>query len=149
MLNRTQGTELRRDRRIEPACCPHGDHAGHSHYEHAHDQQHAQHAHHRARAEPGATPVAAPGTMYTCPMHPQIRQPQPGNCPICGMPLEPEMPSLEEGPHPELVDFTRRFWSTLPLTAIVTLLAMAGHRLQWFAPAAQSWIELVLAAPVV
>ena len=76
------------------------------------------------------TPAPAPeGTIYTCPMHPQIRQPGPGNCPICGMALEPEMPSLEDEDNPELRDFSHRFWWTLPLTAIVFLLAMLGHRI--------------------
>ena len=96
-----------------------------------------------------ATPAAAPGTIYTCPMHPEIRRDRPGTCPICGMALEPLMPSLDEEESPELVDFRRRFWWTLPLTIIVTVLAMAGHRLQWLAPATQSWVELVLSAPVV
>jgi Cu+-exporting ATPase len=96
-----------------------------------------------------ATPVAVPGTTYTCPMHPEIRRDRPGTCPICGMALEPLMPSLDEEESPELVDFRRRFWWTLPLTIIVTVLAMAGHRLQWLAPATQSWVELVLSAPVV
>ena len=96
-----------------------------------------------------AAPAAPAGTIYTCPMHPQIRQSQPGHCPICGMALEPLIPALDEGPSPELVDFTRRFWWTLPLTIIVTTLAMAGHRLQWLAPATQSWVELVLSSPVV
>ncbi|RIX80272.1 heavy metal translocating P-type ATPase [Acidovorax cavernicola] len=89
------------------------------------------------------------GTMYTCPMHPEIRQAHPGNCPKCGMALEPEMPSLEEGEDPELKDFKRRFFWTLPLTLVVTVLAMAGHRLQWFAMDTQSWIELVLTVPIV
>jgi len=96
-----------------------------------------------------ATPVALPGTIYTCPMHPEIRRDRPGTCPKCGMALEPLMPSLDEEESPELVDFRRRFWWTLPLTIIVTVLAMAGHRLQWLAPATQSWVELVLSAPVV
>ena len=96
-----------------------------------------------------AAPVAAPGTIYTCPMHPEIRRDRPGTCPICGMALEPLMPSIDEEESPELVDFRRRFWWTLPLTIIVTVLAMAGHRLQWLAPATQSWVELVLSAPVV
>src|SRR5690606_20030701 len=65
---------------------------------------------------------AIPGVIYTCPMHPQIRQEGPGPCPICGMALEPEMPSLDEGENPELVDFSRRFWWTLPLTAAVFVL---------------------------
>ncbi len=98
----------------------------------------------RAASEP-----AAPGTMYTCPMHPEVRQDRPGTCPKCGMALEPEMPSLEEVESPELTDFRRRFWWTLPLTVLVTLLAMAGHRSGWFSPGAQSWIELALSAPIV
>ncbi|MFI4888909.1 MAG: heavy metal translocating P-type ATPase [Steroidobacterales bacterium] len=89
------------------------------------------------------------GTVYTCPMHPEIRQDHPGVCPKCGMALEPEQPSLDEGENPELSDFRRRFVWTLPLTVVVTLLAMAGHRLQWFDMATQSWIEFALSLPVV
>ena len=92
---------------------------------------------------------AQTGIIYTCPMHPEVRQPSPGVCPKCGMTLEPELPTLEEGESPELVDFKRRFMWTLPLTVIVTLLAMLGHRLQWFEMATQSWIELVLSLPIV
>jgi Cu+-exporting ATPase len=149
MLTRTQDTDLERDRHADHTGCAHGHGDPRSPSGHSHDQ-HIAHHDHGLSAVP-ATPAAAavPGTMYTCPMHPQIRQPEPGNCPICGMALEPEMPALEEGPNPELVDFTRRFWWTLPLTAIVTVLAMVGHRLQWFEPDTQSWIELALAAPVV
>lgn len=102
---------------------------------------------------PAATPSieanATPGTLYTCPMHPEIRQDHPGTCPKCGMALEPEMPSLDDAENPELADFRRRFWGTLPFTAIVFVLAMFGHRLNWFVPATQSWIELVLSLPVV
>nr|WP_314542485.1 heavy metal translocating P-type ATPase [uncultured Massilia sp.] len=94
-------------------------------------------------------PAAPEGTIYTCPMHPEIQQPQPGNCPICGMTLEPMLPSLEEEENPELVDFKRRFWWTLPLTVIVTVLAMAGHRFFTGGLPGQSWIELVLSTPVV
>jgi P-type Cu+ transporter len=92
---------------------------------------------------------ATPGTLYTCPMHPEIRQDHPGNCPKCGMTLEPVLPELDEADNPELVDFKRRFWWTLPLTAIVTLLAMVGHRLGCFDMARQSWIELVLSLPMI
>ena len=97
---------------------------------------------------PMLEPVAA-GAVYTCPMHPEVRQDHPGACPKCGMALEPEMPTLDEGESPELVDFKRRFYWTVPLTIIVTFLAMAGHRLQWFDMATQSWIELVLSLPIV
>ncbi len=96
-----------------------------------------------------AQPSGTHATVYTCPMHPQIRQPGPGTCPICGMALEPEMPSLEEDDNPELRDFTRRFWWTLPLTLIVLVLAMLGHRLPGLSTQARTWIELVLSAPVV
>jgi len=89
------------------------------------------------------------GTIYTCPMHPEIRQEGPGTCPICGMALEPEMPSLEDEDNPELRDFTRRFWWTLPLTVIVLLLAMFGHRIAFLSAGVRTWIELVLSAPVV
>jgi len=91
---------------------------------------------------------APAGTIYTCPMHPEVRQDHPGNCPKCGMTLEPLIP-LDEEDNSELIDFQRRFWGTLPLTLIVTVLAMFGHRLGWFAMANQSWIELVLSLPVV
>ncbi|MEO5659408.1 MAG: heavy metal translocating P-type ATPase [Polaromonas sp.] len=107
-------------------------------------------AQHKPAADTAApAPAPTPGTIYTCPMHPQIRQDHPGNCPICGMTLEPVMPSLDDDENPELADFTRRFWWTLPLTVVVTVLAMFGHRLGWFDMAVQSWIELVLALPIV
>ncbi|HEY2966730.1 MAG TPA: heavy metal translocating P-type ATPase [Casimicrobiaceae bacterium] len=78
-------------------------------------------------ASPSAKPAAAPspaGTVYTCPMHPQIRRSAPGNCPICGMALEPLVPTAEEGENPELRDMTRRFWVALVLSAPLLLLAM-------------------------
>ncbi|MGH8332830.1 MAG: heavy metal translocating P-type ATPase [Pseudomonas sp.] len=85
---------------------------------------------------------------FTCPMHPEIRQSGPGACPKCGMALEPVIPGLEEEENPELKNFTRRFWWSLPLTIIVTVLAMAGHSLQLVHGATQNWIELILATPV-
>ena len=94
-------------------------------------------------------PDAIEGTIYTCPMHPEVRQDHPGNCPKCGMTLEPEMPKPDDDDNPELRDFQRRFRSTLPLTAVVFVLAMFGHRLQWMDMATQSWVELVLATPIV
>jgi Cu+-exporting ATPase len=81
-------------------------------------------------------------------MHPEIRQDHPGHCPKCGMALEPVLPSLDDD-NPELRDFQRRLWLSLPPTVIVTVLAMAGHEAGWFTPATQSWIEFVLTTPVV
>ena len=92
------------------------------HREHAGAHSQAAHAHAAPAIE------APPGTIYTCPMHPEVRQDHPGNCPKCGMALEPLLPELSDEEHPELTDFRRRFWWTLPLTIIVTVLAMGGHR---------------------
>ncbi|MGD9598012.1 MAG: heavy metal translocating P-type ATPase [Steroidobacteraceae bacterium] len=95
-------------------------------------------------------PTSAPrGTIYTCPMHPEIRQQGPGTCPICGMALEPEMPGLEEEDNPELRDFTRRFVVTLPFTFGVFVLAMFGHRLPGLTTDLRTWLELALSTPVV
>jgi Cu+-exporting ATPase len=119
---------------------------------HAHHAHHAHAAHGASQGAAPAAPVAAPaaaGTVYTCPMHPEIRQVHPGNCPKCGMTPEPVMPSLDDEGDPELDDFRRRFWWTLPLTLVVTVLAMFGHSLGWFEMRTQSWIELVLSLPVV
>jgi Cu+-exporting ATPase len=101
-----------------------------------------------AQNVPAASPEPA-ATKYTCPMHPEIVRDAPGHCPICGMALEPVMPSLDDDEHPELTDFRRRFWLTLPLSFAVLVLAMFGHR--WTAPSAtaRSWLELALSVPVV
>jgi len=100
-----------------------------------------------------ARPVNLPdGTIYTCPMHPQIRQVGPGNCPICGMALEPEVASAETGPNPELIDMTRRFWVGLALSIPVVVLEMGGHLIgghRWIDQTLSNWIQLVLATPVV
>lgn len=87
--------------------------------------------------------------VYTCPMHPEVRQSHPGSCPKCGMTLEPLLPELGEQENPELKNFQHRFWWTLPLTIVITVLAMFGHSLAWFDMAVQSWIELVLSVPIV
>ncbi|MGD0563805.1 MAG: heavy metal translocating P-type ATPase [Roseiarcus sp.] len=104
----------------------------------------------------GETPVAPPqaapaGTVYTCPMHPQIRQIGPGACPICGMALEPEAPTAETGPNVELLDMTRRFWIGLVLAAPVVAIEMGGHlaKMNWLATPASNWAQLALATPVV
>ena len=95
---------------------------------------------------------AVPGAIYTCPMHPEIRQQGPGDCPICGMALEPEQVSLDDGPSEELRDMTRRFWIGLVLTLPVLVLEMGGHLIgldHIVAPQMSNWIQLVLATPVV
>src|SRR5712692_10261793 len=92
------------------------------------------------------------GTIYTCPMHPQIRQVGPGSCPICGMALEPEVASLDTQPNPELADMTRRFWLGLALALPAVVLEMGGHLVGGHGLIDQSlsnWIQLVFAAPVV
>ena len=99
-------------------------------------------------------PTAPAGVIYTCPMHPQIRQVGPGTCPICGMTLEPVAVTAEAPPNRELADMTRRFWIGLALTAPVFLLEMGGHipalGLHRFAsPRTATWIELALSTPVV
>jgi P-type Cu+ transporter len=102
-----------------------------------------------ADAPAPAAPAAPTGTVYVCPMHPQIRRDAPGSCPICGMALEPEMPSLDDERNPELEDFTRRFWWTLPLTVVGVALAMGAHAFVPIAPHAMSWVEFALSTPVV
>jgi Cu+-exporting ATPase len=100
-------------------------------------------------------PAAAPaGTIYTCPMHPEIRQEGPGSCPICGMALEPERVTAESGPNPELADMRRRFWIGLALAIPIVLLEMGGHLLgidvaHAIGARTAVWIQLVLATPVV
>ncbi|HEX3709669.1 MAG TPA: heavy metal translocating P-type ATPase [Pseudolabrys sp.] len=95
-------------------------------------------------------PVAE-GAIYTCPMHPEIRQAGPGACPICGMALEPEMPDAGTGPNPELADMTRRFWIGLVLAIPVMVLDMGGHvtGVHWLAPALSNDLQFVFATPVV
>jgi Cu+-exporting ATPase len=98
-----------------------------------------------------AKPVAA-GAIYTCPMHPEIRQAGPGSCPICGMALEPVLATAEAGPNPELADMTRRFWIGLVLTAPVFALEMSSHVVdlhRLIGPAASNWIQFAFATPVV
>jgi Cu+-exporting ATPase len=90
---------------------------------------------------------------YICPMHPEVRQQGPGTCPKCGMALEPEAPSLEEEENPELTDFRRRFWWSLPFTVAVFALAMFGHSIPALRSVlhgnTQNWIELALTSPVI
>lgn len=104
-----------------------------------------------AAATERAEPVPE-GTIYTCPMHPEIRQVGPGSCPICGMALEPVLVSLEAGPNEELIDMTRRFWIGLVLTLQVFVLEMGGHLLgldHLISQRTSNWIQMLLATPVV
>lgn len=92
------------------------------------------------------------GAIYTCPMHPEIRQEGPGSCPICGMALEPEIATVDSGPNPELVEFTRRFWIGLALTLPVFVLEMGAHIVgahDWVDPALSNYIQFAFATPVV
>src|ERR1051326_3307951 len=113
-----------------PGCHAHGPHAG-------------------AAATP--QPPAAAGTIYTCPMHPQIRQIGPGTCPICGMALEPAL-AAHAGPNPELLDMTRRFWIGLVLAAPVVALEMGGHLFDLHMLVGRNvsnWLQFAFATPVV
>ncbi|HKM51893.1 MAG TPA: heavy metal-binding domain-containing protein, partial [Isosphaeraceae bacterium] len=103
---------------------------------------------------PSADHEPGSGLLYTCPMHPEIVRDKPGSCPICGMALEPRTVILEEGPNPELVDMSRRFWVGLALSLPIFLLAMGDmlpgkplHHL--LSMTAMNWVQLALATPVV
>src|SRR5882724_3475538 len=92
------------------------------------------------------------GAIYTCPMHPEIRQVGPGSCPICGMALEPEVASLDAPPNPELADMTRRFWIGGALMLPAFVLEMGGHLVGghgWVDQTVSNWIQLAFATPVV
>lgn len=110
----------------------------------------ASHTGHAAATPAVAAPVPA-GTRYTCPMDPEIVQDGPGTCPICGMALEPMLPTLDDGENPELIDFRRRFWWSLPLSIATLTLAMLAMTpvLHALPPALRVWIEFALATPVV
>lgn len=102
--------------------------------------------------KPKAAAPAPEGTIYTCPMHPEIRQLGPGSCPICGMALEPEVASESTGPNPELADMTRRFWIGLALSLPVVVLEMGGHLFglhRLIGQQTSNWAQLIFATPVV
>ncbi|WP_330082960.1 copper-translocating P-type ATPase [Methylocystis iwaonis] len=128
------------------------DHSGHGNH---HGHQGRQHppgveGPSRERLEPPA--AAEAGVIYTCPMHPQIRQAGPGNCPICGMTLEPLVTTADDVPSAELTEMTRRFWIGLVLTVPVVALEMGGHFSNlhhYLAPQISTWAQFVLATPVV
>jgi P-type Cu+ transporter len=102
----------------------------------------------------GAPKPAPAGTLYTCPMHPEIVQEGPGSCPVCGMALEPMGVPAEEAPNEELMDFTRRLWVAVPLSLIIVALDMGPHvfgidLLPFLSPKAEQWLTLVLATPAI
>ena len=96
-------------------------------------------------------PVAE-DSVYTCPMHPQIRQVGPGSCPICGMALEPELAGSDIGPNPELIDMSRRFWIGIALTVPIFVLEMGSHIAgahSWVDPNLSNYVQFAFATPVV
>ena len=129
----------------------HQDHAAHDHAHNSH--AHGHHAHgSQATAEP-PEPGEGEAVEYTCPMHPEIRRPGPGACPICGMALEPVIVTADTGPSPELRDMTRRFWVGVALSIPVVILGMGRDLIPWLHDAVSAstsaWVQLVLATPVV
>ncbi|HUD51949.1 copper-translocating P-type ATPase, partial [Parvibaculum sp.] len=102
-------------------------------------------------AKPAATRPEPEGTIYTCPMHPEIRQVGPDSCPICGMALEPVVATADAGPSHELIDMQRRFWISLVLTLPVFAIEMGGHLIgrMLISATLSNWIQLALATPVV
>ncbi|MCR5875098.1 heavy metal translocating P-type ATPase [Phenylobacterium sp. J426] len=143
--------------RVDPAATPH-------HAEHAGETFHfcsagcltkftADPARYLDKDAGAAEPPPPAGTIYTCPMHPEIRQVGPGSCPICGMALEPEVFTAEAGPNPELADMSRRFWIGLGLALPVFGLEMGAHLFPGLhhhvSPTTSTWLQFVLATPVV
>jgi Cu+-exporting ATPase len=101
---------------------------------------------------PKAAEAVPEGTIYTCPMHPEVRQVGPGACPICGMALEPVLVTADAGPNEELIDMQRRFWLGLVLAVPVVALEMGGHLFDlhhYLSQTQSNWIQLLLATPVV
>ncbi|MBC5784296.1 copper-translocating P-type ATPase [Ramlibacter sp. USB13] len=131
-----------------PPASGHHARAQHAHHDHS---AHATHQGH-ARAEPRPAAAGGKDVEYTCPMHPQVRQIGPGNCPICGMALEPVVATGEQGESPELRDMTRRFWIGLVLALPVVVLEMGGHLFDighLVGAHTSNWIQMVLGTPVV
>ena len=112
----------------------------------------SEHQHHQHGSAAAAPASAEPNAIYTCPMHPQIRQVGPGHCPICGMALEPVTVTADAGPNTELADMSRRFWVALVLTVPVFALEMGGHVFDLhmlISPRLSGWLQFALSSPVV
>jgi Cu+-exporting ATPase len=115
--------------------------------------EHDHSGHHHSKGQASAIdPASVPeGTIWTCPMHPQIRQDHPGSCPICGMALEPLELSLEDSSNPELIDMNRRFWISAALSLPLIILTLGAEVLGWdlLPMRTSAWLQLALATPVV
>ncbi len=139
--------------KVDPATTPH--HAGHDgqayHFCSAGCRTKfiADPARYLHPASAPAPEPAAPGTQYTCPMHPEIVRDHPDTCPLCGMALEPMLPSLDDEENPELTDFRRRFWWSLPFSMATLVLAMGGMYFDAIPPALRTWLEFAFSTPVV
>ena len=128
----------------------------HSHATHEDNSHHGDGSHHKKAQQPAVKPEIPAGAevIYTCPMHPQIRQKGSGSCPICGMALEPEAVSLDSGPDPELIDMTRRFWLSAALSLPLAVAVMGAHLIpdfphEWMKTPVARWIQMAMATPVV
>jgi Cu+-exporting ATPase len=136
------------------------DSQAHSSHDNCHAHEHAHHTNPKTTApvrggKYDKVPAGHAGAVYTCPMHPEVRQTKPGACPLCGMGLEQESTAVgDEGPNPELIDFTRRFWVAAVLTIPLLVLAMSPYLgltaiRDFFGERTSMWIEFVLATPVI
>ena len=142
---------------VDPATATHhADHDGQTWYfcsAHCQTKFEADPCHylHKADTTPIKSQPKRVGVIWTCPMHPQIRQDHPGSCPICGMALEPEEPSDADTPNPELVDFSKRLWGASILAVPLVIIAMAADMggLAFLDGGLTNWIQLALTAPIV
>jgi P-type Cu+ transporter len=123
---------------------------------HSHQHHHGDHCSHHKPSHAETTPTAPVNTdaIYTCPMHPEVRQVGPGTCPKCGMALEPEKVTFSDAPDPELVDMTRRFWVSAVLSFPLALWVMGAHLIpnfphEWLDSPVSRWIQMAMATPVV
>src|SRR5215469_5732162 len=143
---------------VDPARAKHrAEHAGHSYIfcsARCRGKFNAEPARYVVASPQGRAPVAAGEVLWTCPMHPQIVRKEPGNCPICGMALEPMTPTAGESENPELAVMARRFWAGVALSLPLLLLVMADDLLgapvsRGLSPAGFLWLQFALATPVV